>query len=62
VRTRTEFPDDAMRYLDTGQGGVYHEAGYDAYATGFAFLRMIHYLHRASAWPAPSPRSLPCFA
>jgi len=37
------FKDDAYKY--TAEGDVYHEAGFDAFATGFSFLRMLHHLH-----------------
>ena len=41
------FAEDAARYGT--DSGVYHEAGFDAYATGYAFLKMVHYLHGARA-------------
>ena len=45
VTAAAVFAEDAARYGT--DSGVYHEAGFDAYATGYAFLKMVHYLHGA---------------
>jgi len=40
-------------------GGQCHEAGYDAYMTGYSFVRMLGFLHLISKSKTPFSLSLP---